>query len=428
MAVQPGFKKFRFWSSEARDGPPTPDNVSCTAAGGGSVWLGCEDGTVVCLGSDLSLQASFQAHQGRLHGLEWTKVTPVPLGEQPWAQALAAAATAAPSLPAPHCQSPLFTPSPSQGKLLSVGQDGEGLRNLTLKAWAVEGLRPGATPAVLASPCRLLPGAKAAPAASGGGEGNLSAVALHCAEWPAVAVAVGLSTGALHTLRADAAKSKVTVPVPAAQLRDSGASGGITALHLVPAGGSGGHSGQPAAAAAGPELHLFAVGSSRLAAFDVKTGRKVGLTRLCAGPGILLSRPGMPLHPVHVGPSYCCRCSSGQPPPFLLLKRTVAFLPDPAAFLPAHSCWRMNAAPLRAAALSTLAASSCWRALKPFISTQVGAEGRGCLIAAGAACLASRSGVSPSHATGDVHLSLPSHPFPSTAPAAVPITCLLLRS
>jgi hypothetical protein len=228
-------------------------------------------------------------------------------GEQPWAQALVAAATAAPSLPAPHCQSPLFTPSPSQGKLLSVGQDGEGLRNLTLKAWAVEGLRPGATPAVLASPCRLLPGAKAAPAASGGGEGNLSAVALHCAEWPAVAVAVGLSTGALHTLRADAAKSKVTVPVPAAQLRDSGASGGITALHLVPAGGSGGHSGQPAAAAAGPELHLFAVGSSRLAAFDVKTGRKVGLTRLCAGPGILLSRPGMPLRPA------CTLCTLAPP-------------------------------------------------------------------------------------------------------------------
>jgi hypothetical protein len=260
------------------------------------VWLGTEDGMVVCLGSDLSLQASFQAHQGRLHGLEWTKVTPNAAGEQSWAQALAAARCRRRPACLQLTASPHVLHSSSQGKLLSVGQDGEGLRNLTLKAWAVEGLRPGATPAVLASPCRLLPGAKAAPAASGGGEGNLSAVALHCAEWPAVVVAVGLSTGTLHTLRADAAKSKVTVPVPAAQLRDSGASGGITALHLVLAGGSGrgGHSGQPDVAAAGhPELHLFAVGSSRLAAFDVKTGRKVGL----------------------VDRSHCCCCSPGHPSP-----------------------------------------------------------------------------------------------------------------
>lgn len=176
---------------------------------------------------------------------------------------------------------PLLT----QGKLVTVGSDGEGLRQLHIKGWAVEGLRPGATPPILASPARLLPSAPASKADAGApgappGEGSLTAVALHCAEWPAVSVALGLSTGTVHTLRADVAKSKVTAPVPAAQLRDGGGgggggeragrAGGVTALHFVqgpppPGGGRG----------AAAELHLFAVGASRLAAFDARSGRRL---------------------------------------------------------------------------------------------------------------------------------------------------------
>lgn len=178
----------------------------------------------------------------------------------------------------------------------------------------MDGLRPGAAPAILASPARLLPSApsKAASAAgSRAGEGSLTAVALHCEEWPAVAVALGLSNGAVHLLRADVAKSKVAAPVPAAQLRDAGGGGsgasnaagsaagsssgsGITALHFVHApaagpeasGGGTAFTGRRGEAAAAPgQLHLFAVGAARLAAFDARTGRRVLDDECGAAPG-----------------------------------------------------------------------------------------------------------------------------------------------
>lgn len=73
-AVQPGFKLHRFFTAETREAPAPPAHVACTATGGGGTWLGCADGTVVCLASDLSLQASFQAHHGPVHALAWCKV------------------------------------------------------------------------------------------------------------------------------------------------------------------------------------------------------------------------------------------------------------------------------------------------------------------------------------------------------------------
>lgn len=199
-----------------------------------------------------------------------------------------------------------------QGKLLTVGSDGEGLKGVHIKGWAVEGLRPGATPAVLASPARLLPGGPASKAASTGGaagDAALTAVALHCSEWPTAAVALGLSSGAVHMLRADVAKSKVTAPVPAAHLHassgggaaaagPSGAgAGGITALHFAQAPASSSSSSaagsQPAAAPAtgssgaggSGDLHLFAVAASRLAAFDVRSGRRLLEDECGAAPG-----------------------------------------------------------------------------------------------------------------------------------------------
>ena len=69
------FKQFRFFNSDLREAVAAPSNVCCSATGGGSLWLGCADGTVVVLAAgDLSLQASFQAHQGRVQCLEWAKV------------------------------------------------------------------------------------------------------------------------------------------------------------------------------------------------------------------------------------------------------------------------------------------------------------------------------------------------------------------
>ncbi len=76
MAAQAGFRRLHsFFSAEARAAPPAPSHVACSAVGGGCTWLGCADGTVLCLDAgDLSLRASFQAHHGAVHGLAWCKV------------------------------------------------------------------------------------------------------------------------------------------------------------------------------------------------------------------------------------------------------------------------------------------------------------------------------------------------------------------
>ena len=119
-----------------------------------------------------------------------------------------------------------------------------------------------------------------------------------------MAVALGLSNGAVHLLRADVPKSKVAAPVPAAQLRDAGSAAGsaaggsgsgITALHFVPApsaaagaeagGSSTAHTGRRGETAAAPGLHLFAVGAARLAAFDARTGRRLLDDECGAAPG-----------------------------------------------------------------------------------------------------------------------------------------------
>lgn len=132
-----------------------------------------------------------------------------------------------------------------------------------------------------------------------------------------MAVALGLSNGAVHLLRADVPKSKVTAPVPAAQLRDAGGSGsggtagsaagspagspagsgsGITALHFVslPSAAAGAEAGSSSSAApasrrgeaaAAPGLHIFAVGAARLAAFDARTGRRLLDDECGAAPG-----------------------------------------------------------------------------------------------------------------------------------------------
>ncbi|PSC75564.1 vacuolar -sorting-associated 11-like protein [Micractinium conductrix] len=253
MALQPGFRRFRFFEAADANGPPVPAHVACSAAGDGCLWLGCADGSVLCLSAgDLSVQASFQAHQGSVRALEWVK-----------------------------------------GKLVTVGEDGEGLRNLHLRAWAVEGLRADASPAALAPPARLLPAPPKAPA--GGPEPSLAAAALRCADWPSTWVALGLSTGSTYILKVDAAKGKAAAPLPPAQLRDAGTSRGISALHFAQAGCAsappaaaaaaepgaaaaavaGGTAAAAAAAAGAGELHLFVVGASRVAALEARTGQRL---------------------------------------------------------------------------------------------------------------------------------------------------------
>ncbi|GAB4818399.1 hypothetical protein N2152v2_005445 [Parachlorella kessleri] len=246
-----GWKRFRFFNDDSYPDVALPTNVTCSCTLGSSVWLGCNDGLVVCLDSDLSIRATFKAHGLRVDHI----------GEAPG------------------------------GRMLTVGPEGpegDGLKTLTLKAWSVEGLRADTTP-----PCslnlKLFTGGKPP-------EGSVSATAVAASEWPLVWAAIGLSTGTVHVLRVDAGKSRVSLPLPVLRLQTSqvglsspgqsaqGPAGtlqqrspfAITCLHFV-----GGSSASPAAvggagsSAEQPQQHLFVVTAGQTAAFAVKTGHKV---------------------------------------------------------------------------------------------------------------------------------------------------------
>ncbi len=57
-----GWKRFRFFNDDSYPDVALPTNVTCSCTLGSSVWLGCNDGLVVCLDSDLSIRATFKAH------------------------------------------------------------------------------------------------------------------------------------------------------------------------------------------------------------------------------------------------------------------------------------------------------------------------------------------------------------------------------
>ena len=70
-----GLKRFRFFEAEHRQDVALPDNVACSAAEEGTIWLGCSDGMVAGLdAADLSVRCSFQAHKGGVVALACTKV------------------------------------------------------------------------------------------------------------------------------------------------------------------------------------------------------------------------------------------------------------------------------------------------------------------------------------------------------------------
>eukprot|EP00887_Chlorella_sp_A99_P001223 scaffold14.g1223.t1 len=243
------YRKFRFFTEDP-PGATAPHNVTAAASAAGVLWLTSADGSVAALDHDLSTRASFTAHAGPVLALAWAK-----------------------------------------GKVVTVGQDGEGLRGLHLKAWAVEGLLAGggaggaaAAPPLLSSPLRLFPGKLPA-------EGGPTAVALHAADWPAVTLAVGLPTGATVVLRGDASRSKLPPafpllpPPPTAPGGDGGGSGAVSGVHLVPQGaagegaasaaaaaGGGAGGAAPAAAPSPAALHMYVVWPGRAAAYEAKAG------------------------------------------------------------------------------------------------------------------------------------------------------------
>lgn len=242
MAV--AWRKFRFFDEDrTRSGAAIPENVACTCAGAdGTLWLGCTDGVILCLGRDLAVAASFPAHKATVLHLCY-----------------------------------------DQGKLLSVGSEGEGLRHLELKAWTVgsspSSLSTSSPP--LAASVRLFAG-RTAPV------GAAVAAAARLAGAGQALAAVGLSTGAVHLLKADLAKARTTAPLPPLQLGPNPA--GDTA-----AGSSAGSASAPTSLfLSGPDadVTLWAVSASRTAAFSVATGRKV-LDEPCgAAPGGAAMAPG----------------------------------------------------------------------------------------------------------------------------------------
>ena len=74
MAV--AWRKFRFFDDDrSRSGTALPENVACTCAGAdGTLWLGCTDGVILCLGRDLAVAASFPAHKAAVLHLCYDQV------------------------------------------------------------------------------------------------------------------------------------------------------------------------------------------------------------------------------------------------------------------------------------------------------------------------------------------------------------------
>lgn len=158
-----------------------------------------------------------------------------------------------------------------QGKLVAVGEEGDGIKTLTLKCWDVACLRSGVTPPTAAA-------AKVF-AASKLPEGTVQATAVHTKAWPTAFVALGTSTGAVHVFKGDAVKGKLAPPYGRYILRSS-ASTGVSALHF---------------AGAGAQLHLFAVCPASLAALSVATGQPLLEDDCGAGPGCSDVTPGQEL-------------------------------------------------------------------------------------------------------------------------------------
>ena len=148
-----------------------------------------------------------------------------------------------------------------QGRLVAVGDDGEGLKALTLRAWDASALRAGVTPPPAAS-ARLFAAGKTP-------DGELGAVAVDAQQWPAVTAAVGLPTGAVHLIKGDAVKGKFPAPFARHDMR-SGAAAGVSALHF--AGGAA-------------DRHVFAVSSAAVAALSARSGQVLFEEECGAAPG-----------------------------------------------------------------------------------------------------------------------------------------------
>jgi hypothetical protein len=210
-----GWKTFRFFDEIHCSAASLPANVSATATtASDTIWLGTADGLIVCLNDDFTPAVTLPAFRGRVHCLVI-----------------------------------------NAGRLAALGEEEEGIKTMTLKAWDLAGLQSGVTPPPLAA-AKIF-------AASKLPEGEVQATAVCLKEWPIVAVALGTSRGALHVLRGNAIKSKITPPYGRYLLRSAAqAGGGVTDVHF-------------AGFRAGGEPHIFAVAANAMAAISLTSGEQL---------------------------------------------------------------------------------------------------------------------------------------------------------
>lgn len=64
------FKRYRFYEALIKNDTGLPDTVTCAVQDEAlQLFLGCSDGTVICLHADLSLKATLPSHAGPVHAI-----------------------------------------------------------------------------------------------------------------------------------------------------------------------------------------------------------------------------------------------------------------------------------------------------------------------------------------------------------------------
>ncbi|KAL6781149.1 VPS11 [Auxenochlorella protothecoides x Auxenochlorella symbiontica] len=153
------FKRYRFYDALIKNDTGLPDTVTCAVQDEAlQLFLGCSDGTVICLHADLSLKATLPSHAGPVHAIA--------------------------------CY--------DHDVLCTVGEEGAGTPSLTLKIWnGREGSGAPTNPLVARLFANKSPPSDAVAAAD---------IHVSALEWPNLHVAVALSSGALHISRFDKGK------------------------------------------------------------------------------------------------------------------------------------------------------------------------------------------------------------------------------
>jgi len=65
-----GWRRFRFFDDVQHTDASLPDSVTATCSGQEEeIWLGCEDGLIVCLDRNLDVKVTFPAFRGHVFGL-----------------------------------------------------------------------------------------------------------------------------------------------------------------------------------------------------------------------------------------------------------------------------------------------------------------------------------------------------------------------